>query len=44
MFLEFMGNETDNLDLEGLDMLKLCNSDTKIIINPKLLSSYYLNI
>ena len=36
MFLDFMQNETDNLDPEGLDMLKLTDNDTKIIINPDL--------
>ena len=40
IFLDFMKEETDNLDPQGLDMLKLCNSDTKIILNPMLLSNY----
>ena len=43
MFLDFMSKETDNLDPEGLDMLQLCEDDTKIILNPNLLSKYYLN-
>jgi hypothetical protein len=43
MFLDFMSKETDNLDPEGLDMLQLCENDTKIILNPNLLSEYYLN-
>ena len=43
MFLDFMSTETDNLDPEGLDMLQLCEDDTKIILNPNLLSKYYLN-
>ena len=38
MFIDFMENETDNLDPEGLDMLLLINNDTKIILNPRLLS------
>ena len=36
MFLEFMENETDNLDLEGLEILQLDNND-KIILNPDLM-------
>ena len=36
MFLEFMENETDNLDPEGLDILKTINNDTTLIINPDL--------
>ena len=37
MFLDYMENETDNLDPEGIEMLKLCDENTKIILNPKLL-------
>ena len=36
MFLEFMENETDNLDPEGLDILKTINNNTTLIINPDL--------
>ena len=36
-----MEKETDNLDLEGLDMLQLYSLDTKIGINPNLLMSNY---
>ncbi len=35
MFIEFMENETDNLDLEGLEILQLDKND-KIILNPYL--------
>ena len=30
MFMDFMENEIDNLDPEGLDMLLLVNNDPKI--------------
>ena len=33
MFVDFFKNETDGLNPEGLDMLKLCNNDTKIVFN-----------
>ena len=36
MILDFIINETDNLDPEGLDMLYLTNNDNTIIINPNL--------
>jgi hypothetical protein len=38
MYLDFMQNETDNLDPEGLDMLILTNdvNSTTLIINPEL--------
>ena len=36
MILDFILNETDNLDPEGLDMLCLTNNDNTIIINPNL--------
>ena len=36
MILEFILNETDNLDPEGLDMLCLTNDGNSIIINPNL--------
>ena len=42
MFLEFMENETDNLDPDGLQMLKLINNDTTLILNPWLKSEMYL--
>ena len=38
MILKFMKNETDNLDPEGLDILKLVDFDTKIVINSELKS------
>ena len=41
MFLEFMENETDNLDPEGLDMLRLTNNDTTIFLNPYIHSNFY---
>ena len=42
MYLEFMQNETDNLDPEGLDMLKLTNNNsTTLIINPYLKKEVY---
>ena len=33
MFVHFFKNETDSLNPEGLDMLKLCNNNTKIVFN-----------
>ena len=36
MFLDFMENETDNLDPEDLDILRTVNNDTTLIINPVL--------
>ena len=36
MFLEYMEKETDNLDPEGLDMLKLTNDNLTLVLNPKL--------
>ena len=36
MFLEYMEKETDNLDPEGLDMLKLTNDNLSLVLNPKL--------
>ena len=39
MYLDFMQNETDNLDPEGLDMIKLTNDNsTTLIINPELIN------
>ena len=43
MFLEFMENETDNLDPEGLQMIRLINNNTTIILNPYLKAEYYKN-
>ena len=37
MILDYMENETDNLDPEGIEMLKLCDENTRIILNPNLL-------
>ena len=34
MFLDFIQNETDNLDPEELDMLLLTNNSETIIFNP----------
>ena len=42
IFLNYMENETDNLDPEGLDMLKIYEAGTKIKLNPSLLSKNYL--
>ena len=39
MLTDFMENETDNLNPEGLDLLILENNDEKISINP----IYYSN-
>ena len=39
--LIFMENETDNLDPEGLDMLRLTNNDTTIFLNPYIHSNFY---
>ena len=36
MYLEFMKNEKDNLDPEGLEMIQLINNNTTIILNPVL--------
>jgi len=36
MILDFILNETDNLDPEGLDMLYLTNNENTIVINPNL--------
>ena len=33
MFSDFFKNETDKLNPEGLDILKLCKGNTKIIFN-----------
>ena len=44
MFLEFMENETDNLDPEGLQMLKLDNNDSTLVLNPLLKSEMYNKI
>ena len=41
MFIDFMENETDNLDPEGLDLFLLINNDTKIILNQQLISEKY---
>ena len=39
MYLDFMQNEKDNLDPEGLDMIKLTNDNsTTLIINPELIN------
>ena len=44
MFLEFMENENDNLDPEGLDMLRLANNDTFLYLNPSVYSKNYQTI
>ena len=36
IFLDFMENETDNLDPEGLEMIQLINNGTTLILNPTL--------
>ena len=43
MFLEFMENETDNLDPEGLQMLRLTNEDNTIVLNKYLYLNIYSN-
>ena len=43
MFLEFMENETDNLDPEGLEMIKLADNETRLILNPCLKAEIYKN-
>ena len=43
MFLEFMENETDNLDPEGLQMLRLTNDDNTIVLNMHLYRNFYSN-
>ena len=40
VFVEFMENETDNLNLEGLDILQLDN-DNNLILNPDLKKEIY---
>ena len=42
MYLDFMENETDNLDPEGLDILKVSpTNDTTLILNNYLKSEIY---
>ena len=41
MFLEFMENETDNLDPEGLEMIKLNNDGISFVLNPNLRAEVY---
>ena len=43
MFLNFMKNETDNLDPEGLDMVQTINDNSTLIINPKLKELFHKN-
>ena len=40
MFLDFLENETDNLDPEGLEMVRLIN-DTTMVLNPFIRKKYY---
>jgi len=40
MFIDFLENETDNLDPEGLEMIRLVN-DTTIVLNPYIKKEYY---
>ena len=44
LILDFIENETDNLDPEGLKMIKLCADDTKMALNPNLLAKNYENL
>ena len=44
MLLYFNKNETDNLDPEGLKMIKLYDNDTKMDLNPNLLAHHYENL
>ena len=41
MLLEFMEKETDNLDLEGLDMIVLTNDGTNMILNKYFTYNFY---
>ena len=40
MFLDFLENETDNLDPEGLEMIRLIN-DTTMVLNKYVRKKYY---
>ena len=44
MILDFIKNETDNLDPEGLKMFKLYDNNTKMFLNPNLLAHHYENV
>ena len=44
MLLDFIENETDNLDPEGLKMFKLYDNNTKMFLNPNLLAHHYENV
>ena len=37
MYLDFMKNVTDNLDLDGLDILKISNNGISLEINEELI-------
>jgi len=41
MFLDFFKNETDNLDPEGLEMVKLNNDGISFMLNPNLKKEVY---
>ena len=43
MILDYMENETDNLDPEGLQMLRLTNDDNTIVLNMHLYRNFYSN-
>jgi hypothetical protein len=44
MLLDFLKKETDNLDPEGLKMIKLYDNNTKMFFNTNLVSAYYNNL
>ena len=44
MLLDFIQNEGDNLDPEGLKMFKLYDNDTKMFLNTNLLAQHYENL
>ena len=42
MFLDFIEKETDNLDPEGLEMLRIPNNNnTTLVLNPYIQSTFY---
>ena len=43
MFLDFIEKETDNLDPEGLEMLRIPNNNnTTLVLNPYIQSAFYI--
>ena len=41
MFLEYMENETDNIDPEGLQMLRLTEDGLSLYLNNYIKAQYY---